>query len=309
MKKIFLVLLLLLTGCNHQANNEKNDDTLTIVDDLGREVIVDHPQRVATLLGSYADIWMLTGGEIVASADDAWEDYDLPLSEDVINLGMTKSLNLEKIIEANPDLILASSNTSGNVELLDNFEEMNIPVLYFEVSTYEQYLRFLKVCCEITGNDKCYEENGVAIQNEIEKIIKQSQDRISNNGQPTVLSLRASSTYIRAKNSKNNILGEMLFDLGCMNIADNDESLLENLSAEQILKQDPDYIFFIQQGDDKEGTLSNINHLLSDNPMWSELSAVKEGRVYVLDKSLYALKPNARWGEAYEKLEEILNEK
>ena len=36
-------------------------------------------------------------------------------------------------------------------------------------------------------------------------------------------------------------------------------------------------------------------------------TAVKEGKVYLLEKPLYALKPNDRWGEAYEKLEEILS--
>ena len=33
---------------------------------------------------------------------------------------------------------------------------------------------------------------------------------------------------------------------------------------------------------------------------------MKEGRVYLLEKELYALKPNDRWGEAYEKLEAVL---
>ena len=99
----------------------------------------------------------------------------------------------------------------------------------------------------------------------------------------------------------------MLAALGCVNIADSEESLLENLSIEQIILQDPDYIFFIQQGDNEEGTKANIESFIAENPAWSELTAVKEGRVYLLDKALYALKPNDRWGEAYEKLEEILS--
>ena len=45
--------------------------------------------------------------------------------------------------------------------------------------------------------------------------------------------------------------------------------------------------------------------LLSD-PAWAGLNAVQEGRFYTLEHSLYNLKPNARWGEAYEKLADIL---
>ena len=70
--------------------------------------------------------------------------------------------------------------------------------------------------------------------------------------------------------------------------------------------EDPDYIFFIQQGDNAEGTRANIESFIKDNPAWAELTAVKEGRVYLLEKELYALKPNDRWGEAYEKLEAVL---
>ena len=73
-----------------------------------------------------------------------------------------------------------------------------------------------------------------------------------------------------------------------------------------ILEQDPDYIFFVQQGDDEAGTKSNIERMMKDNPAWQELTAVKEGRVYFMDKTLYGVKPNHRWGEAYEIVEEIL---
>jgi iron complex transport system substrate-binding protein len=120
----------------------------------------------------------------------------------------------------------------------------------------------------------------------------------------------ASASNISAKNSKNNVLGEMLASLGCVNIADSEKSLLENLSLEYILTADPDYIFIVQRGDDTDGMMEKIALELESNPLWSQLSAVKDGRVYIMEKNLYNLKPNHRWGEAYERLEAILsNEK
>ena len=322
MKKLlyFIVLTIVLTGCSKQTRpygvtivqtekeTAQENEEYVFIDALGRTVSINNPKRVAALLGSFADIWYLAGGEIVASADDAWEDFNLPLSKDAVNLGMTKELSLEKLFEANPDFVLASSNTKGNVEWLETLETAGIDVGYFEVNDFEDYLRMLKICTDITGRADLYEKNGSAIKRQIEDVIAESKNRIEETGKaPTILSLRASSSFIRAKNSKNNVLGEMLFALGCMNIADSEESLLENLSMEQIILQDPEYIFFIQQGDDEEGTKANIERFISENPAWSELSAVKEGKVYLLEKSLYALKPNERWGEAYEKLEEILS--
>ena len=53
---------------------------------------------------------------------------------------------------------------------------------------------------------------------------------------------------------------------------------------------------------------ANIAAFLAENPAWATLTAVKEGRVYYLDKRLYNLKPNALWADAYEGLEEIFCE-
>ena len=121
-----------------------------------------------------------------------------------------------------------------------------------------------------------------------------------------MLFMRASATSIRAKGNSGNVLGEMLESLGCINIADTNESLLENLSVESILLQNPEYILIVQSGDDTEGTKRNIDAMFDENPLWNELDAVKNGQVHILDKHLYNLKPNARWAEAYEILTEIL---
>ena len=45
---------------------------------------------------------------------------------------------------------------------------------------------------------------------------------------------------------------------------------------------------------------------LNADPAWNSLRAVQEGRCYVMDQTLYNLKPNARWGQAYEQLADIL---
>ena len=205
---------------------------------------------------------------------------------------------------------MASSNTQLNLDWLDTLEQAGIPTAYFEVNDFEDYLRVLKICTEITGRDDLYEKNGLSIQDRIQDVIDASQARIAAAGEaPTVLSLRASATWIRAKNSHDNVLGEMLAALGCINIADSEASLLENLNIEYIIKMDPDYIFIAQQGD-PTGIQDHIDSFITENPAWSDLTAVKEGRVYVMEKPLYTLKPNDRWGEAYEKLEGILsNEK
>ena len=310
-RTIFAVILLfslLLTGCGSGVPAETilSPTTVTFIDDLGRTVTVDRPRRVACLLGSFAQVWTISGGEVIAAADDAWDDFALDLPADAVNLGNTKELSLEKLLAAEPDFIIASSNTRQNLEWQDTLESAEISTAYFDVANFADYLRMLKICTDITGRPDLYEENGLAVQAQINAVLAQSQQRVSENGAPTVLFMRASASSIRAKNSQGSVLGEMLAALGCVNIADSDDSLLENLSLEHILEADPDFIFFVQSGDDTEGTQANIDRFMAENPAWASLTAVQEGRVYLMDKRLFNLKPNHRWGDAYQQLEDIL---
>ena len=75
---------------------------------------------------------------------------------------------------------------------------------------------------------------------------------------------------------------------------------------EVILREDPDHIFVVVQGSDPTKAQALLSRTLLEHPAWNMLTAVQEGRFHVMDPNLYNLKPNARWGEAYEKLAEIL---
>lgn len=282
---------------------EKEGTEVTFTDDFGRTVTVDQPQRVITLTSSFSDIWYLAGGveNIVATTNATWTYFDLPLREDVINLGSSKQLNLEQIIACEPDLILASCGTDRNVELEESFEQMGLNTAYFSVNSFEDYLRMLKVCTDITGCEENYEKYGTQVQESVEAALKRPDG-----SRPSVLYIRATGSSCKVKNSEGTVLGEMLANLDCNNIADVNDSLLEQLSMEVILEQDPDYIFVVLQSADPADAEEILESTLLSNPAWETLRAVKEGRYYLMDPNLYNLKPNARWGEAYEQLAEIL---
>ena len=307
---LFLILSLLLSACGGAQPAESpapSDAAVTFTDDLGRTVTVDDPQRVAPLLGSFAQVWMLAGGTVHATAEDAWDDLALDLPADTVDLGHTKELNLELLLQSRPDFILASVNTRQQLEWQETLEATGIPTAYFDIADFDDYLRLLALCTDITGRKDLYEANGVAVQAQIEAVLEQNRLRLQTQDAPTVLSLIASASNVYAKNSCGNVLGEMLADLGCVNIADSDALLLENLSIEHILQSDPDYIFIVQRGDDAEGARARVQQMMDEHPAWAQLTAVQNGRVYFMEKELYNLKPNHRWGEAYEKLEAIFS--
>lgn len=301
------VLLMTLSACGGSGQTpvepETPEEAVTFTDDLGREVTLAKPRRVAALIGSFADVWCLAGGQdtLVAAVDDSWTQFDLDLPETVENLGAVKEPNVEKLLAAEPDFVLGSTKTAADVELLDLLEQSGIGVAYFDISSFEDYLRMLAVCVQLTGCPERYTQYGTDVQTVVEQAIARQEGSA-----PHVLYVRATGSSCKVKNSQGSVLGEMLAAMGCINIADSETGLLETLSMETILTEDPEHIFVVLQGSDTTKAEQTLELSLLSNPAWNELTAVREGRYHVMDQRLYNVKPNARWGEAYEKLADIL---
>lgn len=311
-----ILLACTLTACAPSASSSDNNaqsggsavsssqtQTITFTDDLGRTVTVERPERVAALIGSFADIWCLAGGQdsLVATANDAWTSFDLGLDDSVLDLGGVKEPNFEILLSAQPDLVLASCNTTANMDMRASLEQANIPVAYFDIQHFSDYQRMLEICTQLTGCPERYTQYGEEVGKEIEQAVAR-QDGSA----PTVLCMRTTGSSCKVKGSQDFLLGEMLADLGCVNVADQDSALLEDLSLEAIMAADPDYIFVVLQGSDPTDAQETLERTLLSNPAWESLRAVQENHFYTLEHALYNLKPNARWGEAYEKLADIL---
>ena len=305
MKKRILSFLLALLLCLGPASGAEEAEGAPVCfeDDLGRTVTAESANRVAVLIGSFAHMWYLAGGldSMVAAASDTWTGFDIPLGDDVINLGSTKQISLETVIAAEPDFVIASVNTEADLALREPLEAMGIDVAYFQVSSFQDYLHMLDILTQITGKTENYQRYGLDVCAQVEAARAQADG-----SDPTALYIRVSGSGCKVKNSVNSVLGEMLKDLGAVNIADSEESLLENLSMEVILQQDPEFIFVVLQSADPSVAQGVLEKTLLSDPAWDSLTAVREGRFYLMDPALYNLKPNDRWGEAYENLAAIL---
>lgn len=294
------------TGCNDsEVSSEINDNKTVFVDALGRTVSIgSKPQRVATLIGSFAEVWQLSGGDVIATADDAWSDLGLELG-DALNIGGAHSPNIELLLSSEPDFVIASASTASNVSMKDTLESVGITVAYFDVDCFDDYLDMLHICTDITGRKDLYNKNGTAIKEQIDDIKQRFNALNLSDSKRTVLLLRASSGAVKAKGSDGTVLGEMLNDMGCINIADSDKTLLEKLSVESIIQKEPYHIFVVTMGDDSKA-IDNFAKTMEENPAWASLEAVKEDRLHFMDRKMFNLKPNVRWAISYEELYNIL---
>lgn len=297
---------LLLTGCGGPETPEAGEPSelpsqaISFTDALGHDVTVEHWDTVVSLYGSFAETWMLAGGELAGATSDAVEERQLDLENAAI-VGTVKEPNLEEIIAVQPDFVILAADIAPQAKLHEALTQAEIPHAYYRTDTFEEYLSMLEQFCSMTGRQDLYEQNGLAVQDQIESVL----EAVDGQPSPTALLIRAYSTGAKAK-GEDNLAGIILRDLGVDNLVSRHESLLEELSMEEIIAADPDWIFVTTMGSSDEAAMAYMSSTFENDPAWAGLSAVKNGQYVLLPRDLYHYKPNARWGESYAYLAEIL---
>lgn len=299
---IFAAVLLLLTSCRAE---ESAGTYYTFTDDCGVTISLDNkPATTAVLFSSYAEIWTLAGGEVDITVGEAVERGFAHDSVVLADEGAGKTVNIETLIAAEPDFVIASADIEAQADAAQLLNDAGIPCALFRVESFDDYLAMLKICCDITGNPDAYETYGTDVQTEIDGILASVPDM----EQKRILFIRAGSSArsAKAKTADQHFAAAMLEELGAYNIADNAPVLIDGLSMEEIMTESPDAVFITTMGDES-AAVEYMNSQL-ETPEWQTLDAVKNGRVYYLPKELFQFKPNHRWAEAYAMLTELLYE-
>lgn len=302
---VFVVLLILISGAvETNRPKDNNGSYFTFTDSEGTAVDLHHkPQKTAVLFSSLAECWIEAGGEIYATVGESVERGFVKEDVTLLDNGAGKTIDTEKLLSVKPDFVIASADIASHKEAAEVLKKAGIPVALMRMDTFEDYLTVLRVLTKITGNSENYDRYGKAVQNEVEKIISENKRTDS----PKILFVRSGASFssAKAKKSDENFAAKILSDLGCINIADEAEILLDTLSAEAILKENPEYIFVSVMGD-YNNSKAYMEELLQKKE-YAMLDAVKNGKVYFLPKELFQYKPCSRWAESYRYVSSILN--
>lgn len=305
MKKLLVMLLalLLLAGCAPGA--QPMDATYcSFTDSTGAAVtLAEKPQTVAVLFSSYAEVWSLAGGTVDITVGESVERGFAEESAILVDSGAGKTIDTERLIAAQPDLVIGSADIPAQVEACEALAKAGVPAALFRVDTFDDYLAMLRICTRITGETERYTNLGTEVQLQVSAVINRASQQKES---PRILFIRAGSkaSATKAKRAPENFVCTMLQELGAQNIADEAPVLLDGLSLEYVMQADPEFIFLTTMGDEKAAK-AYIAELFAQEG-WRELTAVKEGSYAFLDKDLFHFKPNARWAEAYRLLAELL---
>ena len=301
---VLLAAALALASCGASNKNE-GEEYYCFYDDVERQVsLYGKPQRVAVLFSSYAEMWQTAGGEITVSVGESVERGFVTNNIILVDGGAGKSIDFETLVAAKPDFVIGSADIAKQREVCDFMSKAGVPSALFKVESFEDYARVMGHFCAITENPEAYAEYVTEVRSDIEAVLKNYSGR----DEKRVLFIRASSSArsTKAKTSRDNFVCAMLEELGSHNIADDAPILLDGLSIEEIIIQNPDFIFFSTMGDEEK--VKEYTDSLLAGEVWQSLDAVKNGNYAYLPKNMFQYKPNHRWAQAYEYLAELLYE-
>lgn len=292
-----------------------SETAVTFSDALGRICTVPcDPARVIGLYASYITLWYEAGGRVdgCIGGSSAVEMYTAQIGRDITaDDGMTvvatsaaaRKWDVERIIAMQPSLILCSTAMDGYSTVEGPAAAAGIAVVAVDYENFEDYLKWFKVFCHLNGRPDLWESVAMPVLDEVVGLLSD----LPAGEAPSVFSMFSDTTALRA-NTANTVVGEMLALMGADNIADAGQLPAAeriDINLEAVYAADPDCIV-VQCHRDAALARQAVEDTYGDNPVWQVLRAVREGRVYYLDRALFHYKPNCRFAEAYRTLAEIL---
>lgn len=263
----------------------------TYVDALGKEVVMkEEPKRVVSVMHLlYPDV--LLSLDIVpvgiTNADkqfNKWEAYRPYVNKHTfVDVGEPRNPNIEKIIELEPDVILAAAGIHD--QLYDQLSAI-APVVYFNqrAMSFDRELG-IKEISKFFGKEAKGEEvlKGVA-----DKIAdgRKTLEKFASKGETVVFtSINPKGGFmlygenIAPTNPKNG--------LGLKVPNGYPKDVAKDLSMEGMSELNPDHLFIFL---DKSGQTVGEDTLKAyeANAVWKEINAVKKGNIYIVDRSLFA---------------------
>lgn len=269
------------TNEDSEDTSQSNTETVIVKDVKGEVEIPANPQRIVDLSGN-SDILSILGYKVVGTANsDAYDYTKFPsyLEEvlegaTILGYSMQDTMDIEAVMNVEPDLIIISTVQE---KMYDQLKEI-APTVMIQLEALN-WKDDIMAIAEVFGKEDVatewitsYEQKAKAAGDAIKSLVGEDKSYLSflaSGGQFFVFSGAG--------------FGSVLYDDMGLNVPEGmpeqSDISLPVVSYEGLASIKADYIFAIATKEDLAE--------LESNPIWTNLDAVKEGNVIVLDASPY----------------------
>ncbi len=309
---IIAALLLPVVGCGPSEPAVENDQEaeemeaaepveiddsnglIMVTDQMGREVIIEEvPQRIISISPSNTEVAFALGLEDRIVGVTEFCNYP-PEALEKDQVGGFATPSIEKIVELEPDLILASTIHEEEVPRL---EELGISVLVIEASNLLELYTSISLVAEITGVPARGEELIASMQQGIGAVEAVVAD-VPEEERVQVFYEVYSDPLMSAGSGA--FINEIITLAGGVNIFGDVEENYPQISAEVVAEKQPDIILF----PDYHGTAETVIDDMAGRPGWESVPAVQNENVFAINDDAFA-RPGPRVVQAVEEAAKI----
>ena len=283
------MMLAALTACASAATNAPTAAPaafITVTDDAGRQVTLKNlPTRIVSLAPSNTEILYALGlGDRVVGVTE-YCDYP-PEAKQKPKIGGFANIDLEKVIGLNPDLVLATNIHAEAV--VSELQKRGVTVVVIEPKNVDDVLTKIAFVGKLTGKSDNATRLTAQLKNRIDAVTT------------TVATVKTKSRVFYEIDKTlftpgpGSFIDDMITKAGGLNIAADAKDAYTQLSPEAIIAKDPQVILL---GDMNFGESPES---VKARPGWSNISAVKNGRVIPIADENIVSRPGPRIVEGLE---------
>lgn len=242
---------------------------LTVVDSNGDEVtIAQEPAKVVSVAPNLTELMYVLGVQDKLVGRSDYCDYPAEVA-DVASVGTITKPDIETIISLEPDVVIVSTHFEEENE--KKLEELNIPVItLYEDKDVNGVYQMITTLGKVMNCEAKAEET----VNEMQATIAEVTEKVAGLEAPSVYYVVGYGEYGDYTAGGDTFVGGMLTLAGGDNIAKNVSGW--SITLEEIIEADPSIIVLAEYAKDD----------FMSQPNYSELTAVKEGNVYVIDTNM-----------------------
>ncbi|MNJ50757.1 putative siderophore-binding lipoprotein YfiY precursor [compost metagenome] len=241
------------------------------------------PKKIAVLLDYYSDHLLELGIKPHASTTSLVDNQFLPYiankMEGVIPLGASESPNLEALLEAEPDLIIAYEPSHQQIE--DSLRKI-APTLLLDGDLMNDWRQLFLELGTVVGKEELAQQklNEYLLKAEA---AKQELDRKV--GEEVFVVMRVMPKELRVYGVDDIRIGRIIHqELGLNGLKLADDKAMMPISLEELPNLNPDHIFLMENVEDV--AKSRIDELES-SAIWNNIKAVQKNQVYIVEQQLW----------------------
>lgn len=274
-KVLFFALLVTLAlsvlGCQKEVEKKEAPEKIVLTDDAGVKITLSEPaKKVVSLAPANTEIVFAVGGGSKLVGVTTYCDYPEEAKQ-IEKIGDFANPNVEKIISRKPQLVLATGGVQKGV--VDRLTKFNIKVFVIDPKNFEGLYTDIEKVGKIIGQ----EAEAKRVVEEMKAKVEEIKNKIPKQAKPRVFFEIYSQPLMTA--GKNTFIDDMLMIAGAENIGAAAGEGYPQFSEEQLVKENPD-VYLAAKGS------MNRPEDIKKRTGYSDLKAVKEGKVFVIDDNL-----------------------